>query len=734
MSNYFRHSFILAIVFLIASGSVAATHSSFYGRNPDLEYLRELVIAELMEPQVDEAQVEHLMNTLSEDSTWPGIDYEDVSNTGFQHSRHLGNMLTLARAYKKSGTRYYQNPETKEVFDAALDFWLEHDFISDNWWHNQIGTPSRLGNVLLVMDDGLSEEQKTRAAPIVGRGDLDAWGARPGGDLIQIAAIYGKYGLFTRDLEVVEESVQAMASEIGFAVDRGDPSDVRGLHTDFSFHHRGDRVSSTITYGMGYTRSFADWAEKLAGTSLSFPDEAIELLVDYYLDGISKSMVYAKYPDPTLLNRGMTRRRALRAHGPELPEQLLKATSYRKDELEEIAGIRRGERKPDFTSNTFFWHTEYHSHQRPDYFTSVRMHSSRNHTMEVPYNSEGLKNHHLGDGANLITRTGEEYQEIFPVWDWQKIPGTTVVQKPSLPDPDQIQQKGKTGFVGGVTDGVYGAAAFDFESAHDPLSAWKSWFFFDDEFVAMGSGIRSGSAHPVTTTLNQSLLSGEVTVGSSYNRRVAGEGDHSLSGVSWVHHDETAYIFPSPTPVRLKNSENRGYWHEINDRAWSRERAEDKMDVFTLWLDHGQNPRQAGYEYIVVPNLRHTQVERYRSKSAIEILSNTPQVQAVRHNGLNITQIAFYEPGQIELPDGVIVSAETPGLVMVNVSGRSVEATVSDPSRQLDTLRLNVTTRVQALDEHSDVTWDPETGRSSVHFKLPDGEYAGQSVSAKFQL
>ena len=60
--------------------------------------------------------------------------------------------------------------------------------------------------------------------------------------------------------------------------------------------------------------------------------------------------------------------------------------------------------------------------------------------MEYPYNSEGLLNHHRGDGANHISRTGNEYFNIFPVFDYQKIPGATIMQNESLPAPEQIQK------------------------------------------------------------------------------------------------------------------------------------------------------------------------------------------------------------------------------------------------------------------------------------------------------
>src|SRR5690606_36266903 len=142
--------------------------------------------------------------------------------------------------------------------------------------------------------------------------------------------------------------------------------------------------------------------------------------------------------------------------GPELAANLIKVSDYRRAELEQIIAIRKGEVQPYLTWNRFCWHSEYGTHQRPAYFASVRMHSSRNHTMEQPHNEEGLKMHHVGDGSNFVPLSGQEYYDIFPVWDWQKIPGTTVVQKPVHPHWKEIAKWGLTHFVGGASDGRYG--------------------------------------------------------------------------------------------------------------------------------------------------------------------------------------------------------------------------------------------------------------------------------------
>jgi len=75
------------------------------------------------------------------------------------------------------------------------------------------------------------------------------------------------------------------------------------------------------------------------------------------------------------------------------------ATEYRKEEMREIIRLREGKSKPGSSFCKFFWQTEHFVFQRPHFYSSVRMYSRRNRNMEEPYNSEGLKNHHKGDGA-----------------------------------------------------------------------------------------------------------------------------------------------------------------------------------------------------------------------------------------------------------------------------------------------------------------------------------------------
>ncbi len=440
-------------------------------------------------------------------------------------------------------------------------------------------------------------------------------------------------------------------------------------------------------------------------------EEKIDQLIDYYLDGICKQMVYGKFEDTGTKNRDISRADDENAMGTGTPKKLLTASDYRKQELDEIIKIRKGEVQPKFSFDKFFWQTEYYVHQRPEYFTSVRMHSTRNHNMEVPYNSEGLKNHHRGDGTNYITVRGDEYLNTAPVYDWQKIPGATILQKPAMPSPDEIQKPGLTDFVGAVTDGMYGAVSYDFKSPHDPVSAKKAWFFFDKEFVCLGAGIKSRAELPVATTLNQCLLKGDVLVGANNQQSTLKKGETQLENVNWVFHDGVGYLFPKPAKINISNQTQTGSWWDINKQTDTPKEMVN-LDMFKLWIDHGKQPSNASYQYIVVPAT--TEQEMDKAGQQIAILSNTPEIQAVNHSGLGICQIVFYTSGEIKV--------STVGSAVKQIS-------VADPSRNLGKIHITVSQKMEKIGDNFRSFWNEKKRFSEISIDLPQTVYAGKSVT-----
>lgn len=683
----------------------------------DFDLVKQRVVDEILKSEADDTRVNDLILSIREDGSWPGINYEDVSNTGFEHRFHLQNMVNMSLAYQHPSSDFYQSKKVKKLINRSLEFWCEQDFICENWWYNQIGTPTSLVNVLLLMDADIEPELKERTLPIIGRAHLGASGARQGGDRIKVGGIAAKKGLVVGDEAKFGEIMKVINEEIRFTT--GD----RGMQHDYSFHHRVDRVNTTYSYGGSYAVIFAEWAAYVAGTEYAFTPDRIARLTDYYLDGICKQAVYGIYLEKGAMNRGISRKESFGPLETATPMRLMLCSAYRKDELEEIVRLRRGETGPTESFSRFYWQSEHFVCQRPGFFTSVRMYSTRNRNMEWPYNSEGLLNHHRGDGASFLSVAGDEYLNIWPVYDWQKVPGTTVLQKDHLPSPDQIQKDGVTDFVGAVTDGFYAAVGFDFVSPHDFIRARKSWFFFDDEYVCLGAGIESGwSPFPVVTTLNQSLLQGDVLVAVDGAEKILSPGEYELPDVNWVFHGGTGYIFPEATDIMLSNKEESGRWTDISKQSIT-DREEVHEDVFKLWIDHGPRPqgrpgglnnasmiaKDVTYQYMIVPNAEREKLDNERG---IEILVNNRQLQAVMDTQAGIIQAVFYTAGELPVSDGFTISIDSPGAILLKMEGKEVkELSVSDPSRKLGRMHLGI------------------TGRDEIVIELPSGFYAGQSIS-----
>ncbi len=722
--NYLLRPLSTILIFVL-------TTSCCLAQSKDLKVIKDRIVADLMDTNIDDGRVEDLMAKMGEMGNFKDINYDDLSRqAGFPQGRHTYNLVYMAQAYKSESSKYHRSKPLKALIEKGLAYWVKHDFVGDNWHNNQITTPTNLGNLMLLMGDELPQDLVKKAQPMIFRANMNASGARPSGDRIVIAGILAKNLLVQGDYQEFDKIIDIIEGELKFSTGK------RGMQHDYSFHHREDRVNNTDSYGYGkYANAYGEWSYYVAGTRYAFSQEKINQLVDYYLDGIYKQTVYGIYPDISVKNRSISHQQsAFKPRGTQEIERVLVSTSYRKDELEEIMRLRKGEAKPSASFAKFFWQTEHFVVQRPNYYTTVRMFSTRNRNMEVPYNGPGKTTHHRADGTNYLMLKGDEYHNIWAVYDWQKVSGATILQKPELPGPEEIQKEGLADFVGAVTDGLYGAVVFDFKSPHDPLVARKSWFFFDKEYVCLGAGIESNARLPVATTVNQVLLRSDVRMMQDGTEKDVARGSRTLENVKWVHHDNVGYVFPEPAKINLSNQTQTGTWASITDEK-NISKAPVNEEVFALWFDHGSRPEGASYQYIVVPDVTEQQLsETSRNNRSIKVLSNTPNIQATRHDELGITQVAFYRAGSIEIEPGVSVRLDSPGMAMLKTkSGRLQELTLADPSRKLSRMLVTINGVYKTQGEEYRTVIDEAQKTTLFIVDLPQDVYSGKSVQLKIE-
>ncbi|MFT5086648.1 MAG: chondroitin AC lyase [Candidatus Latescibacterota bacterium] len=655
--------------------------------DPDMNTLRQRLLEPLLK-SADSSVARILAVELNADGQWASVDYTDQDRASWATSRHLNHLHALAKAYATGAE------DLRPAVFSALDHWLEYDYSNPNWWHNEIGVPRLLAPTLLLLGDELNPTQFERGVAILARATL----SKTGQNLVWLAGISAQRGLLLGDADLVATSYARIADEIHLTAEEG-------IQVDYSFHQHGACLYNH-GYGSGFASDGARIAALLNGTRFAFEQEKVDLLTALVLDG-HQWFTRGTWQDYGSFGREIARAGHNGAYLRRVAEDLLELSTGREAELRQLRH-RLDEKAPPLVGHRHFWRGDISVQQRPSFYASARFYSDRLLNTDKPHNEEALLSHHIADGCTFISRTDKEYADIFPVWNWQHIPGTTIVQTPEL--SGELCRWGSRPFAGGVSDGQHGLAAIDFE--RDGLQARKSWFFFADTIIALGAGITDSSGHAVHTTINQCFLNGEA---------VRGEGGEN----TWVYHDGIAYFTEKDAKLQLTQDEHTGSWWRIS-RSTSQEPITHKL--FDLWVDHGRAPQDASYAYSIAPTMSLQEVQNGQ-RPAIETIANTATIQAVRETELGLTGIVFYRPGSIDIAPDWNVAADQSCLLLLRRQGNRLYVSVANPQNEYMELAVTISQRISG----EEVTTLPNGG-SRLVLELPDGMEAGRSATWEFEV
>lgn len=393
-----------------------------------------------------------------------------------------------------------------------------------------------------------------------------------------------------------------------------------GFQHDNSYFQHGEQLYIG-GYGDEILKGVTQVASYALGTQYQLDKEKVELLSKFMREtyyrtvrgqNMSFDVVGRSVSRPGLLNKRTTATYAKR---------MIDIDPTHADEYKAIIARLNRKQPADYqvtASHTHYFRGDYSLHVRPQYNFDVRLASTRTKKCEYG-NKENLKTYFMSDGCTNIVQTGDEYFNIFPVWNWCHIPGTTAPQVEKIPmDPKAWGVLGTSTYAGGVSDSIYGATAYAYMDTNPEVNtgAKKSWYFFDNEVVCLGAGIQSTSTYPVHTTVNQCFLKDGILVDKGGKEETLANGSYTLQAPQWVLHDKIGYFFPQKEEVFLTAQTQSGRWYDINT---SKSKKEEKMDVFTLGINHGVGPKDGSYAYIVVPGKTSAQeMEAYQKENAIE--------------------------------------------------------------------------------------------------------------------
>ena len=663
------------------------------------------------------------LDLIQEDGAFGDVDYKATASaangTAWSPYLALDRLQAITVAYHKEGNALYHDEEVINKLNKAIVYWGKMNPSSSNWWENQIGVQLRFSRIALFMESIVSKDamdimlnKLLEKTPVkYGTGQNNLW----------FDQNYVYYAIITENGTKHTNSTGFKKLDLKELVDdylsyclvvQTDDNTAEAVQVDNSFYMHGRQFYSN-GYGMSMFRDMSFWIYMLRETSYAFEQDVIDLMADYMIDGTSWTIrgdimeLYLGYR-PYDYDVGYDN---YAAEYIDPLKRMIESDPDRADEYQAILDNIQGKNTVNGKNgNYYMWRSGYASHMRDGYGVNIKMDSNQIIGGEwrgswSGYDKDGGQLiYWTSSAASTITVDGDEYTNVYPTYDWAHCPGTTTAARIVQDYANAGRFTNGTEHTIGVSNGKYGNTAYDMNKKGTQVK--KGYFFFDDEFVALGSGINSTEGVNIHTTLNQCEAE-DVNVGG---QSVAEGTKEQIYNTNWLYNGKVGYVFLENTDVVVSNSVQTN-----NPSLWDEAKKNETPATFTAYLDHGLKPSNDSYAYIVVPNTTAGAVSQYAGNTPVTVIANNEKVQAVRHDGLKQTQINFYQAGSLEYKDGYIITVDQPCSIIIDESEdtRKISVAVNDTAAN-QTVNVNLNYDNQ------------ETQTTFVSGALP---YAGQTMT-----
>lgn len=649
-----------------------------------------------------------------------GMVSSDVSGS-------YNRLQAMAIAYSTRGSSLYNNTELLSDIISGMD-WMYVNLYNmsvpvrgyDNWYDWQISSPLAINQVSVLLYSHLSAQQISDWQAVIARQVLPLTASNAGANRLWTCNILITSGIITKDSSRITTGVNGISPVFDY-VESGE-----GYYRDGSFLQH----TALIPYNGGYGRSLIDTLTQVmyivAGSSWDFTDPDLNHVYQWVYDSyeplfyndsmmamvngrnvarlgndtkgvtsigsLGSAVVRLAYSAPNPADaaryKSMVKQWMSEATSPTPYSSLgsIQLVSQTKAIVNDPTIPARGE----LVLNKQYPNMARTVHRGTDFAFGISMSSKRVGNYES-LNGENLKGWHTGDGMTYLYNSDiTQYDDGFwPTVNSHRMPGTTVIKDSEI----AAQQKNGSNWVGGTeVSGLYGVTGMQYIPPGAAMSAYKSWFMFDDEIVSLGAGIEStNSVNSVETIVDNRKLNvngdNKLTVDGIVKSSDVGWTE-AMTGINWTHLEgnvpgaDMGYYFPQQADIQGLRESRTANWNSINDyyndsATYPEYFVDYTRNYLNLWFDHGIAPSDASYSYVLLPNKTAAEVGGYAAAPDITILENSREAQAVREDNLKITGINFWQDA-VKTVEGV--TSNKKASVMIRSGDNGVEVSVADPT------------------------------------------------------
>jgi hyaluronate lyase len=677
-------------------------------------------------------------------SLW--ADNESTTNSA-QITTSYQRLKDMALAYSSKGSALFRNQALKTDIIIGLDWLHNNRYNADkeeygNWWDWEIGIPQTLNDIMVLMYNDLSSLQINNYIKAIDRfvpdpakrvslGDPNF--RETGANLLDKALVVSLRGIIEKNSGKVLQGRDSISKEYIY-VNSGD-----GVYRDGSLVQHFN-VAYTGGYGATWVGRTADMLYLLKDSPWEVKDSNVDNVFNWVSDSF-EPLIYKGAMMDMVSGRGVSRQSTndhatgrstilslLRLADAAPQEHALSIKQMVKEWIQTdttfsnyvnglsiyqihlvhtLVNDTTIEPRGELIKNQVFAGMDRVVHLRPGFGFGISMFSDRISGFEYG-NGENKKGWYTGAGATYLYNNDLKQfsNDYWPTVDSYRLPGTTTDQsKGTLKDWESYYNP--RSWVGGSNlDDLYGAAGMDFsleKLTGSSLKGKKSWFMFDDEIVALGAAINSTGESEVETIVenrqlnangnNKLLINGEEKIKELGDSEV-------LNDVQWAHLEKNVqgsdigYYFPNSPSLRGLRESRTGSWNEINSGGSTESITRNYL---SLAFDHGKQPVDETYSYVLLPNKDVEQTKNYSEKPDVTILANTASVQAVREETLKLTAANFYQKDTVGF-----IKAGSAASVMVKEEKNGLTLSVSDPTQKQDKIMIEMNKTGLEVDKKDD--------------------------------
>ncbi len=636
-------------------------------------------------------------------------------------TRFYDILLNMAIGYGTVGSDFYHDETLESDIKNALDYGYQNFYgpnitnaegrggVYGNWWNWDVGTPMPLCKILLIMEASLTKEQLSDyLSPF---DHLNKYPSMTMANRMWIAYSVLASALLQQDAErilIAKDKLNAIFEYVSL----GD-----GFYKDGSFIQH-EKVPYIGGYGNGLMNTLTDVMLVLRETPFEYNEEPAKMqyrwMLENYLPLNHKGRTFS-----AVRGREVTRWNSDIISNIAVVSNIIKMSTYAPEDIrstfKSIIRHSMTANSNDYISRIPLCLVDYALKLKDDesvepieyfgmnvfgamdrvaqrgekYGACVALTSNRTFKYEA-MGGENDTGWYQSDGGIYIYTGDYSYgPEFFRNLDPYKFPGSTVTDVPRKKD-NNTHIVSSSPFAGGVTNGKYGLTVLDL--GYDPenkfftseIKANKSYFLFDNEIVAIGSGISDNSGNTVYTTVENRIWRKDDVL-SVNGKEIAFDGCGCATAKTMHFSNMGGYVFFEP--ISVKYNKNTG-----------------STSFLELWIEHGNKPVNEKYAYIYLPETSVSETTNYSSNPDVQILTQTDTIHVVKETKLGITGYAFYDKGEA---NGVKVSDRC--AVMVEENDGEYIISASDPSHLIVDLEIELdlpVSQVVSKDDNASVKFE----------------------------